>query len=101
MHAGNIKISKMNTDKGDNVDETVASEMDVKLNPISQTSEISVTELNPVPLTPISTQDVSKTDTSAMIQLLLSEIKGIKSSFNDKFDEQSNKFCLLYTSRCV
>ena len=75
----------MNTDKGDNVDETVASEMDVKLDQISQTS---VTELNPVPLNPSSKQDVSKTDgTAAMMQLLLSEIKGI----NNKFDEQSNK----------
>ena len=58
----------MNTNKGDNVEETVASEMDVKLDQISETS---VTELNPVPITPISTQDVSKTDgTAAMMQFL-------------------------------
>ena len=89
----------MNTNKGDNVDETVASEMDVELNPISQTSETSVTELNPVPLTPISTQDENKPDdTAAMMQLLLSEIKGIKCSFNDKFDEQSNKFDEKFTN---
>ena len=68
----------MNTGEGDNVDETVTSEMDVKLNPISQISETRDTELNPVPLTPISTQDENKTDqTAAMMQLLL-----------HKFDEQ-------------
>ena len=52
----------MNTGKGDNVEETVTSEMDVKLIPISQISETSVTELNPVPLTPISTRDENKTE---------------------------------------
>ena len=52
----------MNTGKGENVDETVTIEMDVKLNPISQIGDTSVTELNPVPLTPISTQDENKTD---------------------------------------
>ena len=72
----------MNTDKGDNVDETVASEMDVKLNQISQTS---VTELNPVLLTPISTQDVNKPDeTAALMQLLLTKFD----NFNKKLDEQ-------------
>ena len=79
----------MNTNKGDNVEEIVESEMDVKLDQISQTS---VTELNPVTITPISTQDVSKTDTSAMMQLLLSEIKGINNKFDEKFTNLNDKF---------
>ena len=41
----------MNTGEDDNVDETVTSEMNIKLTPISQINETSATELNSVPLT--------------------------------------------------
>ena len=79
------------------MEEIVESEMDVRLDQVSQTS---VTELNPVTITPISTQDVSKPDgTAAMMQLLLNKFdeQSVKfdekfTNLNDKFDKQSVRF---------
>ena len=97
-------MSKMNTGDDNNIevsitDETVTSEMCVKLTPISQIGETSAIELNTVQITPISTQDENKTDdTAAMMQLLLNKFDEKFSKLDEKLDEQKSDSNVKYNN---